>query len=57
MCAQCVLGAAAAATTATGVRAWLVARAPRWLTVRRKKTITAVLVAGGVLAAGLIDPV
>ena len=56
MCAQCVLGAAAAATTATGARAWLAARAPSWLTPRRKKAFTAVLIAGGVITAGLIGP-
>lgn len=31
MCMQCMMGAMSAGATATGLRAWLVARQPRWL--------------------------
>ena len=45
-----------AGATATGLRGWLVARAGPWLTPRRKAWLTRVMIAGGVLAAGLIGP-
>lgn len=56
MCMQCMAGAMTAGATATGVRAWLVARAPRWLTERRRRAMTVTLVACGVLAGGAIGP-
>jgi len=56
MCMQCMVGAMSAAATATGLRAWLVARAPRWLTPGRQRRLTQALVIAGVLAAGVIGP-
>lgn len=56
MCLQCMAGAMTAATGATGMRAWLVARAPGWLTSRRKRLLTRALLAAGVLACGLVGP-
>jgi hypothetical protein len=57
MCMQCVTSATTAVTAvtaATGLRAWLVARQPQWLTPRRTKRLSAALIAGGVLAAGAV---
>ena len=45
-----------AGAAATGVRGWVDARAGPWLTPRRKTWLTRVLIAAGVLAAGLIGP-
>lgn len=56
MCMQCMIGAMSAGAAATGVRGWLVARAPRWLTPTRKRWLTGSLLALGVLAAGVIGP-
>jgi len=56
MCMQCMMGAMSAGATATGLRAWLVARQPRWLTPGRQRRLTYVLLALGVLAAGVIGP-
>lgn len=56
MCMQCMAGAMSAGAAATGMRAWLVARAPRWLTPRRRRALTGALLAGGVIAAGAIGP-
>jgi hypothetical protein len=56
MCVQCIAGAMTAGAAATGVRAWLAARAGTWLTPARKCAITGVLVMGGVLAAGVTGP-
>lgn len=53
---QCMIGAMSAGATATGLRAWLVARRPRWLTPARRRRLTCVLLALGVLAAGVIGP-
>jgi hypothetical protein len=50
------MGAAAAATAATGSRLWLVARLQARLTPGRKKVLSGVLIAGGVLASGLVGP-
>jgi len=44
----------AAVTAATGLRAWIVARQPRWLTPRRKQRLSIVLIVSGVLAAGAV---
>jgi hypothetical protein len=54
MCMQCVTSATTAVTAATGLRAWLVARQPQWLTPRRKHRLSAALIAGAVLAAGAV---
>jgi hypothetical protein len=55
MCAQCLAtGSMGAAAAATGARVWLAARAPAWLTPRRKRALSAVLVTCGVLAAGVL---
>jgi hypothetical protein len=49
-------GAMAAGASATGIRAWLVARSPAWLTPVRRRRLTVGLVACAVLAGGLIGP-
>lgn len=53
---QCMIGAMSAGATATGLRAWLVARAPRWLTPNRQRRLTYMLLVLGVLTAGVIGP-
>ena len=53
---QCMVGAMSAGATATGLRAWLIARAPRWLTPNRQRRLTRALLIAGVLAAGVIGP-
>jgi hypothetical protein len=45
-------GAMTAGAAATGVRAWLFARAGTWLTPRRRTLVTRILIVLGVLAAG-----
>jgi len=54
MCAQCMMGAATAATAATGMRSYLATRAWSWLTAARLRRISAVLIGSGVLAATLL---
>ena len=56
MCIQCVAGAMAAGAAATGSRWWIVARFREALTPGRKKALSAVLIAAGVLGAGMIAP-
>lgn len=56
MCVQCMAGAMAAGASATGMRAWLVARSPSWLTPARRRAITVGLIACGVLAGSIIGP-
>lgn len=56
MCVQCMAGAMTAGAAATGVRAWVVARAGHLLTPRRKKVLTGFLLVAGMLSAGLIGP-
>ena len=41
---------------ATGLRAWVMVRFGHLLTPRRKRALTGVLMAAGVLAAGAIGP-
>lgn len=54
MCMQCAAGVTVAATaTATGLRAWLGAKRPGWLTPGRMKLMTAGLLTVGVIAAGV----
>jgi hypothetical protein len=53
MCAQCMSAAVTAGAAATGLRAWLAAKARPWLSPRALKVVTAVLLAGAVVASGL----
>ena len=53
---QCMVGAMSAGATATGLRAWLVARAPTWLTPTRQRRLTRALVVTAILAAAVIGP-
>ena len=53
MCMQCMAVAATSVGAASGIRAYLAARSPVWLTAPRMKAVTAVLVIGAVIAAGL----
>ncbi|HEV2727350.1 MAG TPA: hypothetical protein VGV34_03595 [Solirubrobacterales bacterium] len=41
-----------AGAAATGLRAWLGAHRPRWMSARRLKVVTGAILAVGVLAAG-----
>jgi hypothetical protein len=56
MCMQCMMGAMSAGAGASGLRAWLVARAPRWLTPSRRRLATRVLMIAGVLAGSVVGP-
>jgi hypothetical protein len=56
MCIQCMAGAMAAGAAVTGSRWWLVARFRRALTPGRRKALSALLIAAGVLAAGAVGP-
>jgi hypothetical protein len=56
MCMQCVAGAMTAGAAATGARAWLAARFGHLLTPGRKRALTGVLIAAGVLSAGVVGP-
>lgn len=56
MCVQCMAGAMAAGASATGMRAWLVARSPAWLTDTRRRALTVGLIACGVLAGAIVGP-
>ena len=53
MCMQCYATAATAVGGASGMRAWVAARSPRWLTPRRMRVLTAVLLTIAVLASGV----
>jgi hypothetical protein len=56
VCSQCVAtGAVSATAAATGARVWLAAYAPRWFTPRVKRVVSAVLIVGGVIAAGALS--
>jgi hypothetical protein len=56
MCMQCMAGAMAAGAGASGMRAWLIARAPSWLTARRRLVATRGLLVAGLLAASMVGP-
>jgi hypothetical protein len=56
VCMQCIAGAMTAGATATGARAWLVVRFGHLLTPRRRKAISAAVIVGGVMSAGLVGP-
>ena len=53
MCMQCMATAMTVGAGATGMRAWLAARNPQWMTARRLKQTTAAILALGVLASGV----
>lgn len=54
MCMQCAAGAMTAGTAATGATAYLRARQPSWLTPRRLRAATALLLGGAVVAASTV---
>ena len=49
---QCAAAAAVAVGSASGLRAWVAAKQPGWLTPRRLRAVSAALVSVAVLAAG-----
>ena len=53
MCAQCMIGATTAAAGVTGARSWVAAKGYAWMTPRRLRVITGVLIAAGVIAASV----
>jgi hypothetical protein len=52
MCMQCMATAMTTGAAATGMRAWIAAHQPHWMTPRRLKITTAAILTAGVLAAG-----
>ena len=54
MCMQCAAGAMTVGAGAAGARVWLVHRAGLWLTPRRKKVVSFLLLGTAVVAAGLV---
>lgn len=52
MCMQCAATAAVAVGSASGLRAWVKAKQPAWLTPPRMRAVSAALVSVAVLAAG-----
>jgi len=53
MCMQCMATAATVVGSASGIRAVLAHWSPAWLTPRRLRVATAVLLTAAVLAAGI----
>jgi hypothetical protein len=53
MCMQCVGTAMSVGAGATGLRVYLAARQPKWLTPSRLRLITALLIGIGVLAVAV----
>jgi hypothetical protein len=53
MCVQCVGAAATAVGTASGLRAWLAARAGAWLTPKRLRIATISLLTLAVLGSSV----
>lgn len=51
---QCAATAAVAVGSASGLRAWIRAKQPRWLTPGRMRAVSAGLVGVAVLAAGIV---
>ena len=45
MCTQCMIGAMSAGAGATGMRAWIAAHAPVWMTPARMHAVTVSLLA------------
>jgi hypothetical protein len=55
MCAQCMATAATAGAAATGIRSWLAARSPHWLTPERLRRLTIGLVVAAVAATATLS--
>jgi hypothetical protein len=53
MCLQCMATATTTLGVVGGIRAWLAASQPAWMTPRRLRVATAALLTVGVLAAGI----
>lgn len=53
MCVQCMMGATAAATGVTGIRAWLASKAFSWLTPHRMRLATISLIVAGLIGASV----
>jgi hypothetical protein len=51
---QCMMGAMAAGAGATGVRSWLACRSPRWLTPRRLRAVTVLLLGAALIASSVL---
>jgi hypothetical protein len=49
---QCMASAMTAGAAATGMRAWIATHSPSWMTPRRLKLTTAVILPAGVVASG-----
>lgn len=54
MCMQCMAAAATAGAGATGIRAWLATRNFAWLTPRRLKRVTFVLISAALFASAAV---
>jgi hypothetical protein len=50
---QCMAGAMTVGAAATGMRAYLAARSPSWLTPLMLKRLTACLLVAGLIASGV----
>jgi hypothetical protein len=55
MCAQCMATAATAGATATGIRSWLAAKSPEWLSAARLRIVTIALIVLAVLASATLS--
>jgi hypothetical protein len=53
MCMQCMATATVAVGSASGIRAWVAAHQPRWMTPPRLKLLTAGLLLVALLASGV----
>jgi hypothetical protein len=53
MCAQCMIGATTALTGAAGLRAVLAAKGAAWLTPRRLRAATILLLTAGVIGSSV----
>jgi hypothetical protein len=53
MCVQCMMGVTAAATGATGLRAWLAAKRFTWMSPRRMHLATVSLVVAALIGASV----
>jgi hypothetical protein len=51
---QCMMGAMTAGAGATGARAWLAHRGPRWLTPRRLRAVTVALLGAALVLSTIV---